>query len=121
MYYYYWEPKQTDGVEAAPLFSGRIKLSAPKYQERLAYFKELSKFGDLTSKEMNERGIEKINAMIDIARKHIQEIDLKRIDDGFEIKDLDAMEYDQDCSQLLLQVASSILEGGKLGKSLMKN
>jgi hypothetical protein len=121
--FYYWEPKglKIASGEVPPLFSGKIKIRAPKYVEKLEYTKIMSKFKDVKFSELTKDSIENIKEFLDIAKKHIVEVDLKRNEDGFEIKDIESMEYDQDLAIVLLNVASSLVEERQLGKSLMKS
>lgn len=126
MYYYTWKPKavefEQDGKveKIEPLFEGEIKIRAPKYTERVGYLKQA-----VLSTENNELNVTAMNAdrierMVEIAKRHIEEVNIVRIEDGYEFKSVDDLEYDTDGGNLLVQVASSVMEGVRLGKGLEK-
>ena len=102
-------------------YEGKLVVKAPSQMERLQYSKEVtlsvSQDGVLSHKTDQ---LEMTMKMFEIAKKHILEVDLKRRDNGFEIKDLEAFEHDADSSMVMTQIASRVLKGVRLGNDVRK-
>ena len=113
--FYYWEPKELEvgDKKVPPLFAGRVKIRAPKYVEKLEYYKQYS--------ALEASSGDKTKYLIELAKSHIVEVKLIRIEDQLEVTDVESMEYDSDLSLIMTQIAGSVLEGKRLGKDLTKN
>jgi hypothetical protein len=122
MYELEWKPKAivTEEKTIEPIFDGSIILKAPSYVERIKYFKDLNLLDkQVLDADTMVKGDRLVN-MIEIAKKHIINVDLKRKDDGIEFKSVNDLEYDTDGGDILVQVCSYLLEGARLGKNLVK-
>lgn len=107
---------ETEEVEKESPFEGTIDIKIPKYSERLQYSKECNiSVNDGEISHANH--FDAATKLLEIAKKHIGQIKLKRIDDGFEFTSADQMEYDREASEVLSQIGAKILEGFKLGKN----
>lgn len=109
-------------IEKESSYTGKVVVRAPKHQERLRYSKEIH-----VTKEQGNKfdidpsdGLEKTIRMIDIAKKHIVEVELKRKDNGFEIKDVETLEVDGDSAFIFSQVAIEVIKGVTLGNGLRR-
>ena len=123
MYQMTWKPKtlEINGGQVESAFEGEILLQAPKYVERIAYFKELALLsGKVLDAANTEENAERVSKMIDIARKHIVKVNLKRKDDGIVFSSIDDLEFDSDGGDILIQVCAYLLEGARLGKNLAR-
>lgn len=136
MYTFRWKPEETEEPEVdasgkvikeadgsaktkkvAPLFTGDVLLEIPKNSERLAYIKGLSLSIGSDGTLNKSEAIDRADSMMSFALKYIKEVNLVRLEDGFVFNKPDMLEYDSDGSQLLVQIASKLANGIKLGKN----
>ena len=136
MYTFKWAPKELDVLEvdsenkpvlnedgsykykkSPALFSGEVLLMIPKNSERMSLLKDLSLAidtkGEISKAEAMDRG----EQMVSFALKHIKEVNLVRIEDGYKFDKTEMLEYDADGSAILNQIASTLANGVRLGKS----
>lgn len=92
-------------------FEGEIEYQALSYSERL----KLMKDNNFTGKE--GAGFDNIIALVGIAKKYIKTVNLTVKEDGEKVTSVDDLEYTQEGSAVIEQVATRILRGAKLGKS----
>lgn len=136
MYTFKWSPKEFDVLEvdaenkpilnqdgsykykkSPALFSGEILLQIPKNSERMSLLKDLSLAIDSKGEINKSDAINRSEQMVEFALKHIKEVKLVRVEDGFIFDKADMLEYDSDGAAILNQVASVLANGVKLGKS----
>jgi hypothetical protein len=106
----------TKEVEKDSPFDGFIDVKMPKYGERLQYSKECNIKVDKTGEVDSANNFDIAIKLLEIAKKHISTVKLKRKDDGFEFTAVEQMEYDKEGSEVLSQVGAQILQGFRLGK-----
>lgn len=100
-------------------FSGHVLIKVPKHVERLRYLTSLksniSASGSLEEKEASE--LENMEKVFEFVKKHIAEVDLKRIEDGLSVTSPEWLEYDKDGARVLREIGDTLMYGIKLGKS----
>lgn len=117
---YNWEPQATeneDGEKVASPFSGIVKIEVPRYPQRLKYIKECNFAMD--EKGQVKSGMDSIDSiikMLEIASKHVQEVNLKH-KDGAEFCTWDELQDNPMADGILNEVASAVINGPILGKS----
>lgn len=108
---------ETKEVEKDSPFDGFVDVKMPKYGERLKYSKDCNigatKDGEIDVANNFDIAIN----LLEISRKHIGRVSLKRIEDGFEFTSVDQLEYDKEGSEVLSQIGAQILQGFRLGKA----
>lgn len=108
------ETKEVTESEVASQFEGEVKFVIPTYSQRLRYIKETN-IGSSDEGLTEIDGIDRLEKMVEIAKKHIKEVNLVRIEDGFKFDSLELLELDRDGGEVLAEVSQSILAGVKLG------
>lgn len=100
-----------------PVFSGMVKVKIPKHQERVRFVKTLNTNVNSSGELVQSNVMSRAEIMMDFAVKHIESVDLKRIEDGFVINSVEMLEYDKDGAHVLTDIANHLIEGISLGKS----
>lgn len=94
-------------------FEGYIKIDMPSYSERLKCLKDINfkvKDGQVAA---SSDGIETLLGLLDVAKPRVKEISIKFNGETYTTWD----ELDQNCGDLLNEIASLVMNGEKLGKS----
>jgi len=96
------------------VYDGKVVLRVPMQKERLQYSLDVSlNIKDGVVEE--SKPLEQTLKMHEIALKHIVSMELKRLDNGYEIKDAETLQYDKDCGLILSDIASKVVRGVALG------
>ena len=99
-------------------FKGEILISIPKYKERLGMIKGLNfQFNEKGEVQGGSEQFESAIKIVDIAEKHVKQLALTVIETGEKISTLDDLEYSQEGTELMNEVANFVLSGVQLGKS----
>lgn len=94
---------------------GEIVLTVPPYTARLRMIKDCNFSIDSKGEvSVGNDTLESIVKMIEATKKYIKSIDIKVKEE--EVKSFDDMEYCAGCETLMIDIASSILNAGSLGK-----
>lgn len=113
---YIWKPKPREDGDHP--FEGHVLIQVPKYRERLCIIKELNfQVSEDGQAKVNPSQLDSAGKLIEVAEKHVKEIDLVRKDDQMEFKTFEDLEYDKDGSEVINEIANSILEGVRLEKN----
>lgn len=116
---YHPQKREVDGNMIDPVFEGVIKVKVPKYCDRLKLMKDANfKISSTGEIDPTVDLLEQAMKMVEIAQSHTESVKLKRVDDGFEIKSFEDLEYDKDGSDLINEIANFVIGGGRLGKPL---
>ena len=117
--------KDKDGnmiLEEAPaVYEGEVKVRGANAPQRMKYMREINVGLDSSGEISDLDSISRTEKLFEIAGKHIEDVNLKRVDDGYEIKSFDELSYDSDCLGLVTSIANKILTGVKLGKELKRS
>jgi len=100
----------------APKFEGSVTLKVPRHVDRIKVIRSLSTKID-ESGELVKSGMDSAEKLMDFAKAQIESVNLKRIDDGLEIKTVEWLEYDVDGAEILSEISNTLIQGIKLGKS----
>ena len=90
------------------IFTGEIVLRAPTFDERCDYL-------DIVQDE-SAKDLEKLKALVKKSESHYEKIDLKRKEDGALYESFEDLTTDQDCTHIMIQVATKLIGGFKMGK-----
>lgn len=96
-------------------FNGVVTVKIPKHQDRIRFLKELRT--SIKDGEATEANLEMSDKLLDYAKSHIEKVDLKRLDDGFEFNSVEQLEYDIHGADVLGDIASVLIQGVRLSKS----
>ena len=112
--------KNSDGASVtktiAPKFEGTIKIKVPKHVERIKLIRDLNTKVESTGALVNGE-MDSTEKMLEFAKKNIEVVSLKRIEDGCEVKTVEWLEYDVEGAEILGEISQVLLQGVKLGKS----
>jgi hypothetical protein len=113
------EVELEDKTKVPSPFVGHLMIKIPLYKERLNLIKEMNLNVDQDDKSLvlDSNKIDQAIKMNDIAKAHIAEMDLKYAATDEKVESVDDLEYLQEGSQLLIEVANMVLSGFKLGNS----
>jgi hypothetical protein len=105
--------KDNDGKNLLPAFTGKVKVKALKYADRL----DLIADGNLDAPLSNDKSIEfkRIKQLIDIATRHVTSVDLVRTSDESKVTSVEDLEYDNVGGNLLAEIGAFVLHGGQTG------
>lgn len=100
----------------APKFEGTIKVKVPKHVERIKVIRDLNTKIEANG-ELVKTGMDSAEKLMEFAKSNIESVNLKRIEDGLEVKSIEWLEYDVDGAEILSDISQVLLAGVKLGKS----
>ncbi len=100
-----------------PVFSGEVVIQLPRYAERMMLLKSIN-FKASGDGKVDFAGdqIDSLVRMIGIAEKHVLSVNVTRVEDGYEFKSIEDLEYDKDGSELINEIANVVISGVKMGK-----
>tara|TARA_R110000868_G_scaffold132464_1_gene343568 strand:- start:7 stop:357 length:351 start_codon:yes stop_codon:yes gene_type:complete len=100
----------------AAKWSGFVVLKMPSFDERYELFENLNiKVGEDGQAEVSKNdGIKTMRDMVKMSKKLYVELELKHVD-GEEIKSFDDMQYCEDLHPVMIEVASKMMHGFKVG------
>ncbi len=108
--------KLDDGSEG-PVWSGSVTLKLPNYRDRLRLVKDLNfKVNEKGEVEYGASMFEAQEKIIGVVETHVENVDLTRVEDGMEFKNIDDLGYDVDGTELINELAFSLINGVRLGK-----
>jgi len=100
-----------------PKMSGEVVLRLPTFNERMRYMKEsgfkLSEKGEVEMGAANEK-LDFLAKLVEISAGHYVSVSLKN-SKGEEIKSYEDMQYDEECSTVLMEIGGLLLNGFKMG------
>lgn len=110
---YVWKPGSDGDLEK--IFSGQVVCDVPKHKERIDFLKIMA----LTAvgEEVKASGADQATALLDFASKHIKDVKLTRLEDGYGFQSLDELQADADGFSVLVQIGSKLSQGIRLGKN----
>jgi hypothetical protein len=98
-------------------FEGHVVFNIPKYTERLKYIKQCGfKTGDDGQIVVSLEDTDSLVAMVEIAEKHVVEVNLTHKATGKVFQSMEALQYDNVCDALLSELSGKVLSGFSLGK-----
>lgn len=109
-------PKICQGENAK--FSGDVELRLTSFDEKFDYLQSSGiefdsdgkvNLGDAMSK------IKSLRAMVRCSEKHYISVSLKNLKTGEELKSFEDLSYDTDAQDILIEVATQLMNGFKLG------
>lgn len=108
-------PSVCKGEDAT--FDGSIVLKLPTFDEKFEYIEQLQvAINDDGTVEGDQRTkLKSIREMVKLSAKHYVEVSLKRKADGEDFKSFDDMQYADDLHGVLVEVASTMINGFKVG------
>jgi hypothetical protein len=116
-YDYIPQDKTIDGTVIPTPFKGSVKIKVPKYTDRLRLMKECNfKVRADGQIDPNTDMIDQAIKMVEVAKKHVLEVDLVRDEDKERFTDFESLEYDSDGSEVINEIANFVMSGGRLGK-----
>lgn len=101
-----------------PTFSGFIELRLPTFDEKYEYLEtsgiSVGESGEINSgNTISQMAV--IRKFVKQSAKHYQSVSLKKIATEEAFESFDDMQYDSDCHQILIEVATQLINGFKLG------
>ena len=100
-----------------PQFSGDVEIVLPTFDEKYEYFEqsglEVNDAGEIQSANTLTK-LKAMRNLVKMSQKHYKTVSLKKIS-GEDIKSYDDMQYDSDCHPIMIDVATKLLNGFKLG------
>ena len=110
-----FKPKACEGKNKK--FDGTVTLRMPTFDEKYSYLEQCQFKTDESGQVQDGYGsISAIRKAVGLAKDHFVKVDLIRVKDGREFKSFDEMSVDNDCHEILIEVAGKILQGFNLGK-----
>ena len=100
-------------------FSGHIMVKLPLFDERYEMLDQMGIKLDASSGEMKTEDLASFNAirkMVSASLKYYLSVDIKH-KDGREFKSKDDLLCDPECDGILIDVASAVSRGFKVGKN----
>lgn len=105
-----------------PSFEGSVTLRMPTFDERMDYLESLTE-GDFEideSGKMNRvksQNMKSIRQMVKNSQKHYQAVEIKNKSTGEEYKSFEDLTSDGETHLILIEVASFIIQGAKMGNA----
>ncbi len=108
------KPQKVDetGKEIAAEYAGTVTIRMPTYDERLGFYEGVD-MGDSTEKT----GIAFMRAIARQVPRFIEEVAIKRLDDGFEFKSFDDLNIDSDMVPVITEIATKLVGKHRAGVS----
>lgn len=100
-----------------PVFSGSVILKVPSHVDRLKMSKAITTKIKPDGEMVEDVELNITEKMFDFVKKHVQKVELVRIEDGMEFSSIEMLEYDKDGEDVFGSVERTLLEGVRLGKS----
>ena len=101
-------------------YSGGITLRLPTFDEKFQYLEdtgiELNKDGEVEMGTTSDR-MRMIRKMVKLSEKHYIVVELKNNATGEELKSFEDLQYDTDAHAILVEVATQLVSGFKLGNA----
>jgi hypothetical protein len=102
-------------------WTGHVVMRLPTFDEKFEYLENLgvnfSDSGAVVESEGGNNRVKQLRKMVDLSKKHYVEVSLKNVDTGEEINSLEDMTYNEDCHKALIEIATMMLQGFKLGNA----
>lgn len=102
----------------AAKWEGSVTLRLPTFDERYEYIESLNiKATDEGEIETmtTAKQIASVREMVKVSKKHYVTIDLKHKESGEEIKSFEEMQYVEDLHAVMIELATMLLRGFKVG------
>jgi hypothetical protein len=111
---YIFTPSQCKGDDK--IFEGTVILKVLSTTQK---FRLMSKCEfELTEDGLNKKSMKQLNIiadLIDATKPYFLKVEIKNISTGKEYKTFDDLEYNDECSTLLIECATQFMNGFKLG------
>lgn len=101
----------------SPAFKGLVKIAPPTVIERFNYIDEMDvdpamfDGGETSTADY----IKVARSLFPLAEKHIREVDLVKTSNDYKIDSVDKLMTDRACVNIVMEIASAILNGFELG------
>lgn len=102
-------------IHKAKGFKGDIKVRMLKFKERLDVIKSLNIVAKDGEIEISNDNLDKFEKLADIVKKQIHEMDLVHSKSGKEFKCIDDLEYFEEYTVIINDLAGILLNGVSLG------
>ena len=97
-------------------FEGSAKIELPKYTQRLKYIKECNfKVNADGEVDASTDQLDALMSMVEVAKKHISDVDIKCGE--IHAKSFDDLEDFVEFDSLIPELASTVLNGGRVGNA----
>lgn len=112
-----------------PTYTGKVVINVPKAPERFNYLREsgvlaiYEKMADDKGKEKEElrfdlsSQFELVGKMMGFVEKHVKEVDLTRVEDGFKVSDVDTFLSVNSLESAVMEVCLLFIKGFEPGKN----
>lgn len=101
----------------AATWKGSILLRLPTFEEKFEYIEKMGinvdKDGDVESDKMTQ--VKSIRSLVKLSSAHYLEVNLSKLDGSEDVKSYDDMQYVEELHAVLIEIASKILNGFKVG------
>lgn len=101
-----------------PKFSGEVELRLPTFDEKYEYAEKSNiQFNDKGEVETTNKlaQVALIRQFVKVSQAHYISVSLKKIATGEEFKSFEDMSYESDLHETLIEIATQIVNGFKLG------
>jgi len=96
---------------------GHVVMRVPSFDEKYRYIEECGFEVDEDGQmKMSMKQMGAIRKMVSFSKDHYEEIKLVKRD-GKKVESFEQMQYDPDCDEILIEVASQLMNGFKVGKN----
>lgn len=100
-----------------PRFDGMVKVRIPSNAERIKFMKSTALIANQDGQVIETKGIDQTIAFAEFAKSHIEKVELKRLEDGYEFKTLEELDFDVDGLEVLTDIGVKLSQGIRLGKN----